>query len=69
MFATATSDGSSASTASDGAVYTGFGGSASAETGSPSSDNGAGRLILNAGELYGLGLVAAGIFIGFTTFL
>ena len=68
--ATATGEGSSASTAPDGgAVYTGFGGSASVATDSASTGNSAGSLILNMGELYGLGVVAAGIFIGFTTLL
>lgn len=69
MSATATGEGGSASTASDGAVYTGFGDSGSAATDSASSDNASVRLVLNMGELYGLGLVAAGIFFGFTTLL
>ena len=75
MSATATSAGAAASTASDGAVYSGFGGGSgggsggSSQTGSASSDNAAGRLVLNFGELYGLGVVAAGIFFGFTTLL
>ena len=69
MSATATGEGGSASTASDGAVYTGFGNSDASATGSSSSDNASSRLVLNTGELYGLGLVAAGIFFGFTTLL
>lgn len=68
MSATATGEGS-VSTASDGAVFTGFGGDASASTDLPSSDNGSARLVLNFGELYGLGMVAAGVFVGFTTLL
>jgi hypothetical protein len=71
MTATATGEGA-ASTASDGAVYTGFGGGSSEPTDSPSSDdnsNGSARLVLNFGELYGLGVVATGVFVGFTTFL
>lgn len=69
MSATATGEGGSASTASDGAVYTGFGNSDSSATGSSSSDNASARLILNMGEMYGLGLVATGVFFGFTTLL
>ncbi len=69
MSATATGDGGSASTASDGAVYTGFGNNDASATDSPSSDNASVRLVLSMGELYGLALVAAGIFFGFTTLL
>lgn len=69
MSATATGEGGPASTASDGAVYTGFGNSDSSATGSASSDNASVRLVLNTGELYGLGLIATGVFFGFTTLL
>lgn len=70
MIATAT-DGSASATGSD-TVYTGFGGSNAAETTAASSsntDSAAARLVLNVGEMYGLGIVAAGIFTGFAFFL
>lgn len=71
MIATAT-DGSASATGSD-VVYTGFGGSGAAETTAASSsstpESAAARLVLNAGEMYGLGVVAAGIFTGFAFFL
>jgi hypothetical protein len=75
MSATAT-DGSASSTGSDGAVYTGFGdsssesGSSSSEpSSSSSSDSAAARIVLNVGEIYGLAMIAAGVFTGFTFFL
>ena len=68
MEATAT-DGSASATGSDGAVYTGFGGDSSDSSSSDDSGSGATRMVLNAGEMYGLAVVAAGIFTGFTYFL
>jgi hypothetical protein len=67
MSSTAT-DGTSVPTGSD-VAYTGFGGG-SAETTAASasntnSDSAGTRLLLNVGEMYGLGVVAAGIFAGF----
>jgi hypothetical protein len=69
MSSTAT-DGSASATGSD-AVYTGFGGNSAETTAASSSntDSAAVRLALNAGEMYGLGVVAAGVFAGFTLFL
>lgn len=70
-----TTGGAAASTASDGVIYTGFGtgSSASATTGSGSSgsseSSAAARLIVNFGQLYGLAVVAAGIFAAFTIVL
>ncbi|ETI26257.1 hypothetical protein G647_03034 [Cladophialophora carrionii CBS 160.54] len=76
MPATSTTDGAAASTASDGSVvYTGFGGGAAATTSDASGNNGssgssaASRLIINVGEMYGLAVVAAGIFFGFSVML
>lgn len=72
--ATSTEEGA-ASTASDGAVYTGFGGSdatetaAAAEEDSSSAGTNAAAVLLNIGQLYGLGVVAAGIFAGFSILL
>jgi hypothetical protein len=68
MTATATSDGS-ASTASDGAVYTGFSNSDSSSAGSTNSGSIAARLALNFGELYGIGVVAVGVVVGFTSLM
>jgi hypothetical protein len=75
MSATAT-DGSASSTGSDGAVYTGFGdgssesgSSSSTPSGSSGSDSAATRMVLNVGEMYGLAMIAAGVFTGFTFFL
>jgi hypothetical protein len=70
--ATSSDGGAAASTASDGAVYTGFGGSAA--TTAASSDNGnvgisAAAVLLNIGQLYGLGVIAAGILVGFSILL
>ena len=82
MSATAT-DGSAAPTGSD-VVYTGFGaggGSSASNTGSASASQAAATtgtsfnsaaarvIVLNAGEMYGLAAVGAGIFAGFTFFL
>lgn len=70
--------GAAASTASDGSVvYTGFGGgSAATTTAASGSDNGSGsgssaasRLVINVGEIYGLAIVATGIFFGFSVML
>jgi len=72
--ASATGSGS-ASTGS--AVYTGFGSSAT-QSGSSSSSSGsssgsksssASRIMINLGQIYGLGVVATGIFAGFTLLL
>lgn len=71
MSATSTSGASAASTQSDGAVYTGFGGStatASASSGS-SGTSAASRAILTMGQIYGLGVIAAGVFTGFALLL
>lgn len=71
----ATSTGASAaSTASDGVVYTGFGQGSAATTTAASSNDGSGssaatRLVINMGEMYGLGLIATGIFFGFSIML
>lgn len=70
--ATSTVSGTAASTASDGAVYTGFGGSAATETAASEDGNtgaNAAAVLLNLGQLYGLGLVAAGILAGFSILL
>ena len=69
MSATGT-NGAASATGSD-AVYTGFGGG-SAETSSAdssNSDSAATRMVINAGEMYGLAVIAAGVFTGFTFFL
>lgn len=72
--ATSTNGGAAASTASDGAVYTGFGGSA-ATTDAPSDEEdtstgtNAAAVLLNVGQLYGLGVVVAGMFAGFSLLL
>lgn len=67
---TMSATGSSSATGSD-AVYTGFGGDSAESTSSSSSDSSsaATRMVLNAGEMYGLAVVGAGIFTGFTLFL
>ncbi|OAP63664.1 hypothetical protein AYL99_02891 [Fonsecaea erecta] len=71
MPATSTVVGSAASTASDGVVYTGFGGGSAATTTAASGGNSgsgssaASRLVIDIGQIYGLGVVAAGIFVGF----
>jgi hypothetical protein len=71
--ATATDGGAAASTASDGAVYTGFGGSAATTTAASGSSGSAGKnaasMLLNVGQLYGLGVVAASFFVGFSILL
>lgn len=68
--------GGAASTAADGAVYTGFGDSGSGSGGSSSgSGDKSGDTIKNAaalldvGRLYGLGAVLAGVFAGFSLLL
>lgn len=77
------SAGNAASTVSGSAVYTGFGGSggaaatttgsssttASASNTSTSSSDAARNIVLNFGQLYGLGVVAASIFAGFAFLL
>lgn len=73
MPATTTNGAAAASTASDGSVvYTGFGGGSAATTttaaaasSSGSGSSAATRVIVNIGQVYGLGVVAAGIFAGF----
>ena len=76
--ATATQTGdSAASTVSGTAVYTGFGGAAStgsAGSGSSSSSGSTGSsnaavTLLNIGQVYGLGVVATGLFAGFSLLL
>jgi len=74
MPATSTTEGAAASTASDGVIYTGFGGGSSATTTAAAQSGSSGssaatRIIINIGQMYGLGLVAAGIFAGFTFML
>ncbi|KIW56793.1 hypothetical protein PV05_05422 [Exophiala xenobiotica] len=72
MPATTTTAGAAASTASDGSVvYTGFGGGAAATTtaAGSSGSSAATRIIVNVGQLYGLGVLVAGIFAGFTLML
>jgi len=75
MSATATSGGSAAGTASGGAVFTGFGGGSAATTaagsssGSGSKKSAASAMLLNIGQVYGLGLVAASFLAGFTMML
>lgn len=70
-----TTGGAAASTASDGVIYTGFGteSGASATAGSggsgSSSSSAAARLVVNFGQIYGLAVVGAGIFAGFTLML
>lgn len=72
MPATTTTGGAAASTASDGVIYTGFGGGAAATTTAGSGGSGssaATRIIVNIGQMYGLGIMAAGMFVGFTFML
>ena len=70
--ASATGSGSSET---GSAVYTGFGTSAttgsssSGSSSSSSSSSGAARMMVNLGQIYGLGVVAAGIFAGFAILL
>jgi len=74
------SGGNAAATVSGSAVYTGFGGNGAAATttggsggstatGSSSSSDAARNFVLNFGQLYGLGVVATGIFAGFAFML
>lgn len=68
MHATKTHTGSgAASTGSQGAVYTGFAGGAAATTsaGKGGNKSNSAALALGLGQTYGLGVVAAGIFVGF----
>ena len=70
--ATSSNGGAAASTASDGAVYTGFGGSAAttaASSGKGNTGSSAAAVLLNVGQLYGLGVIAAGILAGFSILL
>ncbi|EXJ87119.1 hypothetical protein A1O3_04077 [Capronia epimyces CBS 606.96] len=71
MPATSTTAGAAASTASDGVIYTGFGGGAAATTAASagSGSSAATRVFLDVGQIYGLGLLCAGIFAGFTFML
>ncbi|KAI1627573.1 hypothetical protein EDD37DRAFT_622658 [Exophiala viscosa] len=73
MSATSTSNGAAASTASGGGVvYSGFGGSAATTTAageSSGSRSSATRIIVNMGQVYGLGVLVASIFAGFTLML
>lgn len=79
---TATATGTESDSSGTGtAVYTGFGSSASSTGSSDSSSSssssdsnsdsssGAGRVMVNLGQIYGLGVVAAGIFAGFAVLL
>lgn len=69
MMATGT-NGAPASTASDGAVFTGFGGGSAATTTAASSKKGAAsRTIVDFGQMYGLGVVAVSFFAGFALLL
>lgn len=75
MDATATDGAGPSATDTDGAVFTGFGSDSASQSGSGSSsssnsDNSAAtRMLLNAGELYGLAVVGLGVFSGFTFLL
>ncbi|KAI9875148.1 MAG: hypothetical protein M1830_008822, partial [Pleopsidium flavum] len=61
MSATATSD---PAANSGSMVYTGFGGAAATSTaGSSGSKSGASSLVLNFGNIYGLGSIAVGFFV------
>lgn len=75
---TASATGTGASSTDDStSVYSGFGSSASStgsadsgsEGGNASSSSGAGRVLVNFGQIYGLGVVAAGIVTGFAILL
>lgn len=71
---TASATGTGASSTGDStSVYSGFGSSASstgaAEGGNTKSSSAASRVIVNFGQMYGLGVVAAGIFTGFAVLL
>ena len=71
MPATSTVEATAASTASDGVVYSGFGGGSAATTTaasggkSGSGSSAASRIVVNVGQIYGLGFVAACVFLGF----
>ena len=79
--ASTTSGANAASTVSGSAVYTGFGGGGAAATttgsgnsgatatSSSSSSDAARNIVLNFGQIYGLGVVAASIFAGFAFLL
>jgi poly-gamma-glutamate capsule biosynthesis protein CapA/YwtB (metallophosphatase superfamily) len=72
MSATSTKAGAAASTASDGVIYTGFGGGAAATTTAAAGGSGssaAAKLAVNVGQIYGLGLLSACIFAGFSFML
>ncbi|EXJ88317.1 hypothetical protein A1O1_05247 [Capronia coronata CBS 617.96] len=70
MPATSTTAGAAASTASDGVIYTGFGGGSAATTAASSSgSSAASRVVVDIGQIYGLGLLVAGIFAGFSFML
>jgi hypothetical protein len=85
MSSTTSTAGNAVSTGADGsAVYSGFGGAAATTTGgggggggssgatatgSSSSSDAARNFVLNFGQLYGLGVVATGIFAGFAFLL
>lgn len=73
-----TAAGHAASTVSGSAVYTGFGGGGAAATttgsssgaqSTSSSSDAARNIVLNFGQIYGLGVVATGIFAGFAFLL
>lgn len=71
---TSTATGSGASNTADStSIYSGFGSSASstgsASSGGNTAHSGAGRIALNFGQVYGLGVVTVGIFTGFAMLL
>jgi len=65
--------GAAASTAAGTQVYTGFGSSAATNTASGSSSGSSGSngapMLLNLGQLYGLGVIATGLLTAFTILL
>lgn len=76
MPATSTTEGAAASTASDGVIYSGFGGGSAAATttaassgSSASGSSAAARVAVNIGQVYGLAMLAGGIFFGFAFML
>jgi len=70
MSSTSSVGATAVSTASGGsAVYTGFGGAAATTTasgGGGGSESAATTILLDLGQVYGLGVIAAGIFAGFS---
>lgn len=64
MSATATGD---AAASSGSMVFTGYGGAAATQTAAGKS--GAASLVLGVGKVYGVGIVATGLFAGFACLL